>query len=105
MAVSITPDRDTLRLGQPTPLFDLRAPGPGGATEVYRGGANGGAGYDSLPDGKRFVMVRGADPPGGPEILELPRERIALLQMRRSSLGELQRLWSWRPLEPWFLRA
>lgn len=60
MAVSVTPDGASLRLGSPTPLFDLRAPGATGAGEVYTGGNNSGPGYDSLPDG-RFVMIRGAD--------------------------------------------
>jgi hypothetical protein len=70
MAVSVTPDGASLRLGKPTPLFDLRAPGPTGVIEQYVGrvGVNSGAGYDILPDG-RFVMVRGADPTGTREIV------------------------------------
>lgn len=68
MAVSVTPDGASLRLGKPTPLFDLRAPGPTGVIEQYADGRNLGAGYDVLPDG-RFVMIRGADPTGTREIV------------------------------------
>ena len=69
MAVPVTPEGDALRLGKPVPLFDLRGPGPTGVIEEYAGSGNAGAGYDILPDGKRFVMVRGADPQGAREIV------------------------------------
>ena len=69
MAVSVTPEGDALRLAKPVPLFDLRVSGPTGVIEQYAGSANIGAGYDILPDGKRFVMVRGADPQGAREIV------------------------------------
>ena len=69
MAVSVTSDGDSLRLAKPVPLFDLRVPGPTGAIEQYRGGGNVGSAYDILPDGKRFVMIRGADPQGTREIV------------------------------------
>lgn len=68
MAVSVTPEGASLRLGKPAPLFDLRVPGPAGAIEQYQGSGNFGAGYDVLPDG-RFVMVRGADPTATREIV------------------------------------
>jgi Tol biopolymer transport system component len=68
MAVSVTATADTVRLGTPTPLFPLRAPGPTGAQEQYGRSSNGGHRYDVLPDG-RFVMIRGADPQGTREIV------------------------------------
>ena len=68
MAVSVTPESASLRLGKPAPLFDLRVPGPTGAIEQYQRSDNFGAGYDVLPDG-RFVMVRGADPTAAREIV------------------------------------
>jgi hypothetical protein len=37
--------------------------------EQYVGSTNPGAEYDILPDGKRFVMLRGADPTGTREIV------------------------------------
>ena len=69
MAVSVTPEGDALRLGKPVPLFDLRTPGPVGTAEVYAIAGNLGAAYDVLPDGKRLVMVRGADPEGTRQIV------------------------------------
>ncbi len=69
MAVSVTPEGDSLRLAKPVPLFDQRVPGPTGAIEQYQGSGNSGPGYDILPDGKRFVMIRGADPQGTREIV------------------------------------
>jgi len=68
MAVAVAPDGASLRLGTPTPLFDLRAPGATGAIEEYVGSGNSGARFDILPDG-RFVMLRGADPTGTREIV------------------------------------
>jgi len=59
MAVSVAAEGDTLALGRPEPLFDLRVSGPTGAVERYVIGSNAGPGYDVLPDG-RFVMVRSA---------------------------------------------
>jgi Tol biopolymer transport system component len=60
MAVAVTPDGASLRLGKPVPLFNLRATGPTGVIEQYVNSGNGGATYDVLPDG-RFLMVRGPD--------------------------------------------
>jgi serine/threonine-protein kinase len=68
MAVSVTADGASLRLGKPTPLFDLRVLGPSGAIGQYVVGSNVGPQYDTLPDG-RFVMVRGPDPAGIREIV------------------------------------
>ena len=68
MAVPVTPEAASLRLGKPAPLFDLRVPGPAGAIEEYQDSNNFGAGYDVLPDG-RFVMVRGPDPTAAREIV------------------------------------
>lgn len=65
----VTPDSETLRLGTPTPLLDMRVPGPTGVIEQYAGSNNVGAGYDIVPDGQRFVMVRVPDPQRTREIL------------------------------------
>ena len=69
MVVAVTPDADSLKLGTPRPLLDMRVAGPTGAIEQYEAGSNVGAGYDIFPDGQRFVMVRGADPQGTREIV------------------------------------
>jgi serine/threonine protein kinase/Tol biopolymer transport system component len=61
MAVSVTAEGNGLRLGEPAALFDLRAPDATGTIERYQQSNNVGAGYDVLPDGKRFVMARNAD--------------------------------------------
>src|SRR5205085_673890 len=50
MAVSVTPEGASLRLGKPAPLFDLRVPGSAGAIEQYHGNGNFEAGYDVLSD-------------------------------------------------------
>jgi serine/threonine-protein kinase len=68
MAVSVTSEGESLRLGQPAPLFDLRLSGPTGVVEQYGLSGNAGAGYDILPNGQRFVMTKGADPEGTREI-------------------------------------
>jgi serine/threonine-protein kinase len=68
MAVAVTPEGASLRLGKPTPLFDLRVPGTTGAIEQYARSTNIGAKYDLLPDG-RFLMIRGPDPTGTREIV------------------------------------
>jgi serine/threonine-protein kinase len=68
MAVAVTPDGASLRLGKPVPLFNLRVTGPTGVVQQYASGGNGGVGYDVLPDG-RFVMVRGPDPTSTREIV------------------------------------
>jgi hypothetical protein len=65
----VRPEGDTLRLAAQTPLFDLRGTGATGAIEQYARSINYGAEYDILPDGKRFVMVRGADTQGAREIV------------------------------------
>ncbi|MGH9257023.1 MAG: hypothetical protein ACRD3C_20885, partial [Vicinamibacterales bacterium] len=69
MVVSVATVGDTLRLGKPMPLLDMRVPGSTGAIEQYAGSNNGGLRYDVFPDGKRFVMIRGADPQGTREIV------------------------------------
>ena len=58
--VSVTPEGQSLRLGDPVKVLDLRVPGASGVMEQYVASNNGGNGYDILPDG-RFVMIRGAD--------------------------------------------
>jgi serine/threonine protein kinase/Tol biopolymer transport system component len=84
MAVSVTPNGASLRLGKPVTLFDLRTKGPAGEEWQYAD-ANNNAGqvYDILPDG-RFVMVRGAAPADIREIVvvqnwfeELKRRMLA----------------------------
>jgi hypothetical protein len=69
IAVQIATEGDVPRLARPMPLFDLRMTGPGGVVEQYVGSDNVGAGYDILPDGKHFVMLRGADSQGSREIV------------------------------------
>ena len=69
MAVTVMPEANTLRLGAPRPLLDMRVAGSTGIIEQYTAGGNVGAGYDIFPDGQRFVMVRGADPQGTREIV------------------------------------
>ena len=69
MVVTVMPEANTLRLGAPRPLLDMRVAGSTGIIEQYALGGNAGAGYDIFPDGQRFVMVRGADPQGAREIV------------------------------------
>jgi serine/threonine-protein kinase len=69
LVVSVAITGDTLRLGKPAPLLDMRVPGPTGTVEQYANSNNSGAAYDIFPDGKRFVMVRRADPRGTREIV------------------------------------
>lgn len=85
MAVSVTPNGASLRLGKPVTLFDLRTKGPAGEEWEYAGANNNNNGqvYDILPDG-RFVMVRGAAPADIREIVvvqnwfeELKRRMLA----------------------------
>jgi serine/threonine-protein kinase len=61
MVVSVTADGDSLRLGAPMPLFDMRVRGSTGVMEQYATTSNGGRRYDIFPDGKRFVMIRQPD--------------------------------------------
>jgi hypothetical protein len=68
MAVSVTPEGASLRLGKPVALFDLRVTGPAGAIEEFGFSGNAGATYDVLPDG-RFVMFRGPSPIDAREIV------------------------------------
>ena len=63
IVVSVTDEGEALRLGTPTPLLEMRLPGPMGEVEEYRNATNFGPDYDVLPDGRGFVMVRG---PGTP---------------------------------------
>jgi Tol biopolymer transport system component len=69
MSVSVAPDGDSLELGAPKPLLDMRVTASSGAIEQYAGSNNVGPGYDVFPDGQRFVMIRGADPRGAREIV------------------------------------
>jgi WD40 repeat protein len=68
VAVSVRRDGDSLVLGRPVGLFDLRTPGPTGAFDLYAPTQNAGASFDVLPDG-RFVMVREPDPTRTREIV------------------------------------
>ena len=63
MVASVAEDGETLRIGVPTPLLDMRVIGPEGAFFAYLGASNNGPSYDILPDGQRFVMVRLPDAP------------------------------------------
>jgi serine/threonine-protein kinase len=58
--VSVTPEGQRLRLGDPVKVLDMRVPGAGGTMEEYTFSTNIGNSYDILPDG-RFVMIRGTD--------------------------------------------
>jgi Tol biopolymer transport system component len=69
MAVSVTMAGDGLQLGEPVAQFDLRVPNSTGVLERYLRSINSGANYDVLPDGSRFVMLRGADEAGAREIV------------------------------------
>jgi hypothetical protein len=69
IAVSLTTDRDTVRLGTPRRLLDIRVPTSSGTIEQYANSNQWGPQYDILPDGKRFVMVRGRDPQSTREIV------------------------------------
>ena len=60
MAVSVATEGETLRLGVPTQLLEMRGQGPGGGYD-YMPSNNVGAAYDVLPDG-RFVVARGSVP-------------------------------------------
>jgi hypothetical protein len=60
MAVSVTPDGTSLRLGRPVALFDLDTTTATGEPATYAVGSDRGVEYDVLPDG-RFVMVRQPD--------------------------------------------
>jgi hypothetical protein len=61
MAVTVTVNGDTLRLGRPLPLLDMRVPAATGVVEQYAFSNNRGPRFDVFPDAKRFVMIRGAD--------------------------------------------
>ncbi len=53
LAVSVTPNGASLRLGRPVPLFDLRAKDRAGDEWQYSSGNNNpGTDYDILPDGR-----------------------------------------------------
>jgi Tol biopolymer transport system component len=68
MRAPLTFTGDMVAAGEPTKLFEMRAPGPTGAIEEYGRGNNLGSRFDVLPDG-RFIMIRGADPRGTREIV------------------------------------
>jgi Tol biopolymer transport system component len=69
MVVSVTPDRGTVRLGTPRRLLDMRVPTPSGTIEAYGRSNVWGPAYDIFPDGKQFVMIKGADAQGTREIV------------------------------------
>jgi hypothetical protein len=68
MAVSVTPDGGTVKLGVPKRLLDMRVPTPSGTIEQYAKSNVWGPQYDVFPDGK-FLMVKGADVQGAREIV------------------------------------
>ena len=69
-AVSVaSADGNGPQLGAPVPLFDLRLRGPSGAMEEYVKSSVSGISYDTLPDGKRFLMVKRAAEQGIREIV------------------------------------
>jgi len=47
---------DTLRLGQPVRLFDLRVARADGAIAQYSLNSNSATRYDVMPDGQHFVI-------------------------------------------------
>jgi serine/threonine-protein kinase len=68
MAVTVTPDGATLRLGAPVPLFDWRTTLPTGEVERYVNNGNFGAGFDVLANGG-FLMNRRPDFSGSRELI------------------------------------
>jgi len=68
LAATVSVAKDTLRIGKPAPLFDLRVQGPTGLVEQYAG-RGAGQRWDVFPDGQHFLMSRGADPQGAREIV------------------------------------
>jgi serine/threonine-protein kinase len=69
MSVSVAADGESLELGAPVSLFDFRVADATGVFEQYAFSFNTGVQYDILPDGERFVMIRGADLAGAREIV------------------------------------
>jgi serine/threonine-protein kinase len=56
MKAPVVVSGDSMQVGKPQPLFDLRVPGPDGVVQ-YALSTNAVSAYDVLPDG-RFVMIR-----------------------------------------------
>jgi hypothetical protein len=69
MAASVSAKGDRLVVGRPAPLFDMRVTGASGVREQYSSSSIVGRRWDVFPDGRRFLMVRGADPQGAREIV------------------------------------
>jgi serine/threonine protein kinase len=69
MAASVSAQGDRLVVGKPAPLFDMRVTGAFGVREHYSSSSIVGRRWDVFPDGRRFLMVRGADPQGVREIV------------------------------------
>jgi eukaryotic-like serine/threonine-protein kinase len=72
-AVSVSASRDSLVLGTPQALFNLRLPAGDGSFGEYLSSGNGGTRYGVFPDGQRFLMIRGADPEGARELVVVQR--------------------------------
>jgi Tol biopolymer transport system component len=58
VTVPVTSDGTALRFGRPTELFATAERGPAGPSVLYEFSTNVGTGFDILPDGEGFVMVR-----------------------------------------------
>ena len=69
MAASVSAQGDRLVVGRPVPLFDMRVTGVSGARQQYSSTTIFGRKWDVFPDGRRFLMVLGADPQGAREIV------------------------------------
>jgi len=80
LSVSVTPDGETLRLGAPTPLFELRSAGDDVAYYQIENARFGNPGFDVLPDGSGFVMVRER---------EVPSREIVLVRNVRADIERL----------------
>jgi serine/threonine-protein kinase len=69
MAVSVTASGESLVIGTPQPLFDLRSPTGDGSFAQYNSSSNTRTSYDAFSDGQRFLMIRGVDPEGARELV------------------------------------
>jgi serine/threonine-protein kinase len=63
LAASVTPSGNSLVIGTPKPLFDLRVPLGDGSFAQYFSSNNAASRYDVFPDGQRFVMIRSIESP------------------------------------------
>lgn len=62
MAVSVTPNCESPRLGTPVALFDLQVRDLEGEGAVHAGGTNSGVEYDIVPDDHRPQDTRDLQP-------------------------------------------